>query len=554
VQDLPIVTFYERRFPQLRRLGEPVEPGFYVGLTRSEDQTLLRALNAAILACWEDGSFPAVLDRYGLWNEAQRQRGLLTDSQGSFRPDPIRSADQGVAESAPADDWLADVLRCMPLLLQAAGITVLLAACSMPLAIGLGILIAVGRLYGPWWSRRPLGWYVEVVRGTPLVLQLFVIFFLLPELGLSLPRLIAGVLGLAINYSAYEAEIYRAGLQAIPRGQMEAALSLGMTRRLALRRIIIPQAFRIVIPPVMNDFIALFKDTAVCSVITIVELSKAYYIHAQSTGRVVELGLVTACWSRGWSADWPREQNMIELDDIHKRYRSTEVLRGVSLRVRKGEVSVLLGPSGGGKSTLLRMINGLETFDRGRIRFDELELVASDHQDAVVAHIRRRVGMVFQQFNLFPHLSVLDNVTEAPRHVLKIGRGQAEVAGVELLRRVGLADKLHARPHTLSGGQQQRVAIARALAMQPEAMLFDEPTSALDPRMTAEVIGVMADLARDGQTMIVVTHALSFARSVAHSVHVMHEGRIAESGPPEQIFESPAQDVTRVFLAQAENA
>jgi ABC-type polar amino acid transport system ATPase subunit len=245
---------------------------------------------------------------------------------------------------------------------------------------------------------------------------------------------------------------------------------------------------------------------------------------------------------------------MIELQDIHKQYRDTKVLRGVSLEVTKGEVCVLLGPSGGGKSTLLRMINGLETFDRGRIRVDDLELVAADHQDAVIARIRRRVGMVFQQFHLFPHLSVLDNVTEAPRHVLKISRDQAEAAGVELLRRVGLADKLHARPGTLSGGQQQRVAIARALAMQPEVILFDEPTSALDPRMTAEVTAVMADLARDGQTMIVVTHALAFARSVAHSVHVMHEGRIAESGPPERIFESPARDVTRVFLAQAENA
>ncbi len=164
----------------------------------------------------------------------------------------------------------------------------------MPLAVAAGILIAVGRLYGPMWLRPILGWYVEIIRGTPLVLQLYVIFFLLPEIGLSLPTLVAGVVGLALNYSAYEAEIYRAGLQAIPTGQMEAALSLGMSRGLALRRIIIPQAVRLVIPPVMNDFIALFKDTAVCSVITVVELSKEYYIHAQSTNRIVELGIVTA--------------------------------------------------------------------------------------------------------------------------------------------------------------------------------------------------------------------------------------------------------------------
>ncbi len=244
---------------------------------------------------------------------------------------------------------------------------------------------------------------------------------------------------------------------------------------------------------------------------------------------------------------------MIELIDIHKRYGQTEVLRGVSLRVRQGEVSVLLGPSGGGKSTLLRTINALESFDQGRIRVDDLELTPDGRQDAVIGKIRRRVGMVFQQFNLFPHLSALENVTEAPRHVLRRPRQQAEAEGEALLRRVGLGDKLHARPANLSGGQQQRVAIARALAMQPEAILFDEPTSALDPRMTAEVTSVMADLAAAGQTMIVVTHALGFARNVAHRVHVMDQGRIAESGPPEQIFTAPKQAVTQAFLAEAKN-
>ena len=244
---------------------------------------------------------------------------------------------------------------------------------------------------------------------------------------------------------------------------------------------------------------------------------------------------------------------MIDIVDLHKRYGTSAVLRGVSMNVRRGEVSVILGPSGGGKSTLLRAINGLETFDQGRICIDGLELTATGRQDKVIAQIRRRVGMVFQQFNLFPHRSVLDNVTEAPRHVLRLSREQAEAEAEQLLHRVGLGDKLRARPATLSGGQQQRVAIARALAMKPEAILFDEPTSSLDPRMTAEVISLMADLARSGQTMMVVTHALSFARSVAHSVHVMHEGRVAESGTPEQVFEAPEQDVTRAFLAQARN-
>jgi ABC-type polar amino acid transport system ATPase subunit len=220
---------------------------------------------------------------------------------------------------------------------------------------------------------------------------------------------------------------------------------------------------------------------------------------------------------------------MIDLVDIHKRFGQTEVLRGISLTV-------------------------LESFDQGRIRVDDLELTATGPRDRVVAQIRQRVGMVFQQFNLFPHRTVLENVTEAPQYVLRIAREQAEAEGRELLCRVGLEDKLHARPSTLSGGQQQRVAIARALAMKPQVILFDEPTSSLDPRMTAEVTSVMTDLARSGQTMIVVTHALGFARSVAHTVHVMHEGRLAESGPPAQIFERPAQEVTREFFAQASDA
>ncbi len=245
---------------------------------------------------------------------------------------------------------------------------------------------------------------------------------------------------------------------------------------------------------------------------------------------------------------------MIEITDLHKRYGDSEVLCGVSMRVRRGEVSVLLGPSGGGKSTLLRTINGLETFDRGKIRINELELGQSGPRDAIVRQIRRRVGMVFQQFNLFPHLTVLQNVMEAPCQVLKMPRHHAEAEATAFLRRVGLGDKLGARPATLSGGQQQRVAIARALAMKPEAILFDEPTSSLDPRMTAEVISVMADLARSGQTMLVVTHALSFARSVAHTVHVMHEGRVAESGTPQQIFDSPSHPVTKAFLLQAGTA
>jgi general L-amino acid transport system ATP-binding protein len=244
----------------------------------------------------------------------------------------------------------------------------------------------------------------------------------------------------------------------------------------------------------------------------------------------------------------PNEAPAILMSGVHKWFGDFHALNDVSLKVRQGEKIVICGPSGSGKSTLIRCINRLEPHDEGRIVVDGHELTGDLRQ---IETVRSEVGMVFQQFNLFPHRSVLDNVTEAPRHVLRLSREQAEAEAEQLLHRVGLGDKLRARPATLSGGQQQRVAIARALAMKPEAILFDEPTSSLDPRMTAEVISVMADLARSGQTMMVVTHALSFARSVAHSVHVMHEGRVAESGTPEQVFEAPEQDVTRAFLAEA---
>jgi ABC-type polar amino acid transport system ATPase subunit len=244
---------------------------------------------------------------------------------------------------------------------------------------------------------------------------------------------------------------------------------------------------------------------------------------------------------------------MITLQHIVKRYGQTSVLQGVSMTVARGEVCVLLGPSGGGKSTLLRTINGLETFQEGAIEVDGVRLGPEQGpaREQSLAQIRRRVGMVFQQFNLFPHRTVLENVIEAPLHVLRRPESEVRAEAKQLLERVGLGAKCDVRPTSLSGGQQQRVAIARALAMQPATILFDEPTSALDPRMTAEVIAVMSDLARAGQTMIVVTHGMGFARSVAHQVHILHAGRIAESGPPEQIFDAPREAVTKEFLAEA---
>jgi len=300
LQDLPIWTFYEPGFPKLKAIGDPVGRGFYVVLTRKDDTELLQAINTAIFEALQDGRLRRILSRYRIWNETQSLRGLETNLQGSFIGLPhARSEEPGETEEVDEETYVpvrgfGVIWQRGGLLAKAAGMTVLLAVTAMPLAILIGLLMALLRLYGPALARSLATIYVELIRGTPLVLQLYVLFFLLPEIGLKVNAFWAAVAGLALNYSAYEAEIYRAGLQAIPRGQMEAAQALGFSQWLALRRIIVPQATRLVIPPVTNDFIALFKDTAVCSVITVVELSKEYYIQARSTGAIVELGLLTA--------------------------------------------------------------------------------------------------------------------------------------------------------------------------------------------------------------------------------------------------------------------
>ena len=233
--------------------------------------------------------------------------------------------------------------------------------------------------------------------------------------------------------------------------------------------------------------------------------------------------------------------------DVHKWYGSYHALRGISLSVRRGEVIVICGPSGSGKSTFIRTINRLEEHQRGQILVDGVELT---HDLRSVETIRRDVGMVFQQFNLFPHLTVLQNVSLAPIWVLKMSRRKASEIGLRLLERVGIPEQASKFPSQLSGGQQQRVAIARALAMTPKIMLFDEPTSALDPEMIKEVLDVMKALAVGGMTMIVVTHEMAFARDVADRIAFFDAGQLIEQSPPGQFFAAPQHERTRRFLSQ----
>jgi len=242
----------------------------------------------------------------------------------------------------------------------------------------------------------------------------------------------------------------------------------------------------------------------------------------------------------------PRERPMIEVRDIHKSFGSIHVLKGVSMTVGRGEVVVVIGPSGSGKSTLLRCVNRLEEVDRGEVIVDGQPLTGPRVN---VNAIRTEIGVVFQSFNLFPHLTVLRNLTLAPMWVRKLDRKTAEERARALLDKVGIPDKANARPAQLSGGQQQRVAIARALCMEPKIMLFDEPTSALDPEMIKEVLDVMKELAHEGMTMMVVSHEMGFAREVADRVLFMDQGEIVETGTPEHFFSAPEQDRTRRFLS-----
>ncbi len=237
---------------------------------------------------------------------------------------------------------------------------------------------------------------------------------------------------------------------------------------------------------------------------------------------------------------------MIIIKDLHKSFGDKEILKGIDLHVKKSEVVVVIGPSGSGKSTMLRCVNYLEVPTSGTITLDGKTIT----RQVDINTIRAEVGMVFQHFNLFPHMTVLQNITLAPIKVRRLAQPEAERVAMELLKRVGLESKAEARPSELSGGQQQRVAIARALAMHPKIMLFDEPTSALDPEMVNEVLDVMKNLAESGMTMMVVTHEMGFARQVADRVLFMDEGRIIEQGSPDEVFNHPKEDRTREFLSK----
>jgi polar amino acid transport system permease protein len=544
--------------------------------------------------------------------------------------------------------WLGELLSyvVLPFLLEGALLAVQISALAMVGGVFLGLGLALMRLSAHAPIRAAAWIYIWFVRGTPQLLQLVFLYDALPGIGIKLDTFTTAVIGFALNEAAFSAEIIRGGILSVNRNQTVAAASLGMGPLLALRRIILPQAMRAILPGMANDTIGMIKGTSIASVIFVNELTfRSQQIVGQNfkfftvfaAAGIIYLILTSAIslaqtalerrfnhelepsaggassWKRflGWGSSWlparvaakaalpaaggaspvlvaPRPEtaaersahgllwrehllaaNAQEAEDegrpfvvcynVCKSYGGREVLRNLDLTVRRGEVVTIIGPSGSGKSTLLRLINHLEHVDWGDIKVDG-RYVGYEKNGATMRPIRdlakaradARIGMVFQHFNLFNHLTAVQNISEAPVQVYREDPTKAHKLALSLLASVGLGRHADHLPHRLSGGQQQRVAIARALAISPRLMLFDEPTSALDPELVGEVLAVIRRLAEAGMTMIVVTHEIRFAREVADRVVFMDEGTIVEQGAPAEVLDNPKEERTQRFLRMVE--
>ena len=467
-------------------------------------------------------------------------------------------------------------------------VTIVVSWVGIVVSLPIGVVLALGRRSSMATVRLFSVIFIELVRGVPLITVLVMASVMLP---LFVPetwspdKLLRALVGVALFASAYMAEVVRAGLQAIPKGQYEAAMALGLSYWKQMVFIILPQALRITIPNIVNSYVALFKDTTLVFVVGIFDFLRAIEVrpprpamgdpgHERDRlclrgGRLLHLLLfdVALCapcripprgqrpaigdtMERAPLGLKPARLNTmvaVEMIGVHKWYGDFHVLRDINLKVTKGERIVICGPSGSGKSTMIRCVNRLEEHQRGRIIVDGVELTNDVKK---IDEIRRDVGMVFQHFNLFPHLTVLENCTLAPVWVRKLPKREAEEIAMHYLERVRIPEQAVKYPGQLSGGQQQRVAIARALCMNPKIMLFDEPTSALDPEMVKEVLDTMVGLAEDGMTMLVVTHEMGFARQVAKRVVFMDEGQIVEMNTPAEFFANPQHERTKMFLSQ----
>ncbi|TKC85927.1 amino acid ABC transporter permease/ATP-binding protein [Trinickia terrae] len=467
---------------------------------------------------------------------------------------------------------------------SASWLVVELSLAAWLIGIVAGFLLALGKQSAIAPLRLACTAYVWFFRSLPL-LVLLIFVFNLPQVapaasGVLSNPFFAGLIALSISEAAYIAEIHRGGLLAVAKGQVEAGKALGLRYAGLQRLIVMPQAFRVALPALVNEYVTIVKLTSLVSVISLAEIllvgerfytqnfkvletmlavSFYYVLIVTVFGHLLKAlekrldvtrrkpaALGTEAVELAAGADAPlaassRNGVALEAACIRKRYGDHEVLKGIDLTVRAGEVVSLIGPSGSGKTSLIRTLNGLETLDDGEIRLHGAPFLwgerggrkrvsSRDHMRGIVD-----IGMVFQSFNLFAHRTVLDNVTLAPRYHGRGSASELRALGMQLLAKVGLAAHAHKYPHQLSGGQQQRVAIARALAMRPSIVLFDEPTSALDPELVAEVLKVIEQLAKEGMTMVIVTHEIKFALRISDRVVFLESGTIVSDTPPESL-------------------
>ncbi len=457
-------------------------------------------------------------------------------------------------------------------------LTILLSTLSIALAFPIALLVALGRVSSLPAIRSACTIYVELVRGVPLISVLFMASFMFPLFmpqGFTVNVLVRVLVGITLFAAAYLAEVIRGGLQAIPKGQVEAAATLGLSLLAdAAQGRAAPGAraggarhheqLHLHVQghvaggdrePVRVDRragpgaelrceLAAFQDRRLP--VHCADLFHFLLLHVALQplgGKAGQQGAATLS-----PATMPMPESIITFDKVNKWYGNHfHVLRDIDLDVARGERIVVCGPSGSGKSTLIRCINRLEEHQQGRLVVDGVELSDDVH---AIDDVRKKVGMVFQQFNLFPHLTVLENLTLSPMWVGKLPKKEAEARAMQQLERVRIAEQAAKYPLQLSGGQQQRVAIARALCLTPKIMLFDEPTSALDPEMIKEVLDVMIELANQGMTMICVTHEMGFAKAVADRVIFMDQGQIVEQNTPDGFFNHPENERSRDFLSK----
>ena len=483
-----------------------------------------------------------------------------------------------------------------PLVVRAAGVTIWVAvvaqAIGTVLGTGLGVMMTSKKRSLTW----PAQFYLWLFKGTPLLAQILFFYSALPQLGLTLSLVATGLLALGLNEAARMGDIVRAGLMAVPDEQRQAAASLGLKPWITFRKVIFPQALRTILPPLGNNFSYMIKATSLLATISFAELLRVSQQLAQSTTHALEAYCAASVWYLLLITIWTIIQRRLEKkiaikgrengsvatsavrqlpDDfkatvilpasdapviidarnVSKDFGGHTALHPTDLIVRRGEVVVVLGPSGSGKSTLLRTLNWIEPADQGDIRIEGESLPWETRGgrrvrrgEASINRTRQRIGMVFQHFGLFKTYTARENVALGLIKLKKMKRAEALEKADSLLAQVGLAGQAHAFPVELSGGQRQRVAIARALSMDPIALLFDEPTSALDPETVNEVLDVMAALAGQGVTMVIVTHEVGFARRIADRLVFMEAGHKVMDMPVAQAFSEEAPQRFQAFL------